>query len=111
MKIDGGKLEIKSGVVLREGQTVRVVPHPTDKWTLYMNYSDPVETTWQGSRKDGWDKSTKFNFGEVTLSLSQNGGMLKMGEVSGPGSIFIRRGSNYLSKGTIRLKFIPVKNQ
>jgi hypothetical protein len=111
MKIDGGKLEIKTGVVLREGQTVRVVPHPTDKWTLYMNYSDPVETTWQGSRKDGWDKSTKFNFGEVTLSLSQNGGMLKMGEVSGPGSIFIRRGSNYLSKGTIRLKFIPVKNQ
>jgi hypothetical protein len=111
MKIDGTKVEINTRVALREGQAVRVVPHPTDKWTLYMNYSDAVEATWQGSCKDGWDESVKFNFGEVTLSMSQNGGMVKMGEVSGPGSIFIRRASNYVSKGSIRLKFIPVKNQ
>ena len=84
----------ESGLMLRPGQRIRVVPHPTESWTHRDTFKDKemvVTCTWQGGR-DNWG----FRDHDGNLKVQPLGKLLcwlevaevpAHGELKGPGKV------------------------
>ncbi len=97
---------LNTGLKLRDGQKVRVVPHPADTWNITDGRDLVINTTYKGRsmRKNG-------SIGELLCSVG-SGEEQQIGIVSGIGEITLfpslPRGKKARASGAIRVKIIPV---
>ncbi len=104
--VDASQGRTQTGIVLRDGQQIRVVPHPTDTWHITALRRPTIDTTYKGQsmRKNG-------SVGELTCKVGE-GEEQQSGIVTGIGEITlfpmlsgVRRPK---ASGTIRVKIMPV---
>lgn len=107
-----------SGVVLRPGDQVRVVPHPTDRWTIQARGWGPERTfTYQGRKNgdgdvwygDGYQAGVPY--GSLCMVIG-NGKRQVAGIAVGPGALWFEpnRPSDDIvtMTGSIRVKLVPL---
>ena len=118
-----------TGVVLKAGESIRVVPHPTETWTVEASYQGLVTCTWKGQservRANGrttiyWDydvRNSELPFGALLVWLDNDNDKGRMpGVITGPGQVYLSTNrsagifANGTQKGQIRVKIIPVKD-
>ena len=124
--------ESHTRIVLKEGQSVRIVPHPDDRWFIRMEGQDQTPVGWRGETAKGPARSKKLQImvypedtpqgkpvtDETKRSLATHY-WTDIAELdgfvwSGPGEIVFRGefGSDYrgAGKGAIRVKIVPLGN-
>ena len=110
----------KLGLKLKEGEEVRVVPHPTDEWGVSMMGGMNQTATYKGinmgggaagGRRGGGGFGTVGNM-EVYLSDDTEATPVAVGIVAGPGEIFIGgsipRRPGLRAVGDIRVKVMRI---
>ncbi len=116
-------------VLVAEGASVRVVPHPTDMWSFVLaDTPTPTVTDWKGVRRSYTYTTTddtgfthkltvglgvqNFLYGAVLMWTDVNHKRLA-GVISGPGKIWIGPSSTHqgevTTSGAIRVKLVPVE--
>lgn len=109
LTIAGNRRSTDTGLVLRAGQRVRIVPHPTDTWMYQTPWSGGAEAlTWRGGRVSYF--GDRFTMGSM-VAWVQEGQLQAPGVITGPGRLVIgaMRG-NYVQKGGIRVKILEVED-
>lgn len=124
-KLPGAELAIpirvaRSGpaVQLKEGQSMRIVAHPSDEWKIQSG-STPITTTWSGlaSKRQANGKMAPgprgpyraFRIGELLMQVGNEEAPTRLGIVEGPGTVWLLpnrpEGDN---QGIIRVKVVPI---
>jgi hypothetical protein len=105
--VSAAKAKIETGVVLRDGQRARVVPHPTDTWFFNGFFSnDATAMGWRGQERGLYYLGAKFPTGAMLMWV-QEGQQMAPGIITGPGKLCLgANSSEYASKGSIRAKII-----
>jgi hypothetical protein len=106
-----------TGVVLKSGEQVRVVPHPRDRWTFSTTWTGEQTVGFRGYPDSGEGEGTQesggsLRFGALAMGLGNGRGQVP-GLISGPGSLWLEphRPGNYQSAaGTIRVKILPAQD-
>jgi hypothetical protein len=104
--VDAARHQINTGISLKDGQQLRLVPHPTDTWRISDGRDITIDTTYKGQsmRKNG-------SVGELACTVG-NGKEQQAGIITGIGEIVLYpslpRGRNIISSGIIRVKILPV---
>jgi hypothetical protein len=106
-----------SGVTLKAGESIRVVPHPTDTWK-FTGYWGDMECTAKGRPApetvffDGWSSDIRTHgFGAVMSGIGTSKRMpagVITAETTGVLWFEPNRGDVDSAKGSIRVKLIPV---
>jgi hypothetical protein len=101
--VDAGKGINATGIMLSEGQKIRVVPHPTDTWK-YDDRGNVLSMTWKGGMS-----SSRRAVGSLQCQVG-NGIEKPPGIITGVGqlSLFAITGRKITMNGTIRVKILPV---
>jgi hypothetical protein len=116
-----------SGIILADGETVRVVPNPEDRWSFNLAGEDaPVVTGWKGvPRLYKFTVNDSNGIRSMTVMLGVQGILYGAvvaftdvnkrklaGNISGPGKLWLGPASNRKGEtgtsGTIRVKIVPV---
>lgn len=108
----------QTGVVLKAGEQVRVVPHPKDRWTFRTTWTGEQTVGFRGlldpGEGDGADGSAgRLRFGAFSMGLGNGNGQVP-GLISGPGSLWFephRPGGVQSASGAIRVKIVPAQNE
>ncbi|MBA3937288.1 MAG: hypothetical protein H0X38_07490, partial [Planctomycetes bacterium] len=118
-----------SGLVLEPGESVRVVPHPTETWSFLVEVKDHVVCTWKGVERS---VSLELNDGNtithITHRLGSQGYLYgsvlmwfdvnqkkQVGVINGPGRLWFGPSTDRTvegsTNGTIRLKIVRLDGE
>jgi hypothetical protein len=116
-----------TGIILGDGEAVRVVPNPDDRWSFQLAGEDaPVVTGWKGvMRLYTFTVNDSNGIRSMTVSLGVQGILYGAvvaftdvnkrklaGIIKGPGKLWLGPASNRKGEtgtsGTIRVKIVPV---
>ncbi len=104
--IDAARGHIDTGIVLRDGQQMRIVPHPTETWRITNGKDITIDTTYKGQ-----SMKNKYSIGELVCVVG-NGMEQQPGLISGVGNITLfpstPKGRGISASGSIRVKLLPV---
>jgi hypothetical protein len=104
-----------SGMTLAAGKKYRIVPHPTDKWSM-MVWDETLECDYKGDEpffvmSRSSRNQARNRLGALLYQIG-NGDWVKPGIVEGPGHLYFVANTNSWGadnrKGTIRVKILPV---
>jgi hypothetical protein len=123
INVEAKKDRTETGIILKAGESIRVVPHPTETWTIEASYQGLVTCTWKGqserTRANGrtviyWDydlRNTDLPYGSMLVWMdNENDKGRPPGVITGPGQVFlsVNRSGGLFSHGTQK-GMIPVK--
>ena len=104
--IDAARGHTDTGIVLRDGQQMRLVPHPTDTWRITNGKDITIDTTYKGQ-----SMRNKYSIGEL-ICVVGNGMEQQPGLIFGIGNLTIfpstQKGKGIKASGSIRVKLLPV---
>ena len=104
--IDSARGHIDTGIVLRDGQQMRLVPHPTETWRITNGKDITIDTTYKGQ-----SMKNKYSIGELVCVVG-NGMEQQPGLISGVGNLTLfpstPKGRGISATGSIRVKLLPV---
>ena len=131
--IPGTKNQMDTGIRLSPGQKLRVVPHPTDTWTINC-YNDNYTTNCKGTKQKtyanmggaglaagtaphtdalGVDSGDPdFQLGELVAYVGKEKERFHAGVISGEGTIYLGPNQNrgIGTKGSMRVKIMPAED-
>ncbi|MBA2480033.1 MAG: hypothetical protein H0V44_05170 [Planctomycetes bacterium] len=102
-----------SGVTFAAKKKYRVVPHPTDKWSMTI-WDEKMECDYKGEEPFFFSSRRNRDGKRLGALLCQlgNGDWVKPGVLEGPGHLYFVANTNSWGaddrKGTIRVKILPV---
>jgi hypothetical protein len=103
--VDAGRGVVASGLTLARNQKVRVVPHPTDTWSVTDNRGTVLQATWKGGM------AGRRALGSLQCRVG-DGTEQTPGIVSGTGPLvlfaLVPNARRFQVTGTIRVKILPV---
>jgi hypothetical protein len=114
--VDAKKTRIDTGITMAPGRPVRVVPHPTETYTI-SRWSSSYTCTWRGNKR-AYSDSDRFEIGEICAWVGQKGQKTKcLVPISGEGPLVLAPyndrddyysyyGEGDKSSGAIRVKII-----
>ena len=99
------KNKADTGVILREGESARVVAHPTDTWIFQAWWADgPQAVTWKGAERRSMYVGDRFPTGALVMWIKE-GQQKTPGVITGPGKVLVGPiDTSYATKGAIRVK-------
>jgi hypothetical protein len=114
-------------LILKAGERIRIVPHPSDTWSNDTYWEKGITTNWRGAERDSGPKRTTYYdndlrnsnlpFGCLVWWLDNENNRPEVpGVVTGPGRVYLAcnravglfGNGNYT--GQIRVKLLPVKD-
>ena len=121
--VEARKMRNETGIVVPAGRRVRIVPHPSDTWSV-SSYSGRHSCTWRG-KKDISYYSSDILFGALVCAIGSNGPYQKPGVIVGGGQLYFGAytgGSSFANagdywygtgagEGKIRVKIVPVEDE
>ena len=105
-----------TGLTLRDGEKVRLCPHPTEQWKVFTGGVE-MAYTWRGGKApnnvSGYYEEPDFG----CLRLALNGQRVEPGQiVTGPGKVqasmecyWVGRRNSISARGAIRVKAVPAE--
>ena len=107
LSVNCGKDKFDTGVVVRDGERARVVPHPTDTWIFQAWWANgPQAVNYKGAERRSMYIGDRFPTGALVMWVKE-GQQLAPGIITGPGRVMVGPAdSKYASKGAIRVKVL-----
>jgi hypothetical protein len=107
-----------TNIFLKPGMRLRVVPHPTETWTLLGWYGGGGNVDAKGNSPGRRRSYYYFSYGDAAdvpygamIMYIENGAHMKPGVVEGTGRLYLApSGNDGEGKGAIRAKIIPVSD-
>jgi hypothetical protein len=101
-------------VVLKAGERVRVVAHPSETWTVDLGtWGGVVTTNWRGRKMPAAAMSGVHRMAAM-LCWIDNGAKQNCGIIAGPGKLYLGPNSDWWynpeRNGSIRAKIVPVED-
>ncbi len=105
--VDSHALVMDPGIVLKDGESVVVVPHPADTWTLGSGPTDSKPMTWQGDIHK--DPGGTLRWGGLYVALGDDS--QPCGVIDGVGKLLLKCNDSGAqdNQGRIRVKILKLQ--